>query len=156
MRSTICLRCHRALKDPRSIEIGMGKICAGKAKAEKALEKQDELFDFDRDCVSPVQSFSSDIILSRLPDGTPQANLPQRIKYHSPTGFEWGYGGSGPADLALNILSMFIPQDEAFRLHQLFKSEFIASIKREGGIIPNVAIREWIKSHRKEQTGMTT
>ena len=47
MRSTICLRCHRALKDPRSIEIGMGKICAGKAKAEKALEKQDELFDFD-------------------------------------------------------------------------------------------------------------
>ena len=47
MRSTICLSCHRALKDPRSIEIGMGKICAGKAKAEKALEKQDELFDFD-------------------------------------------------------------------------------------------------------------
>ena len=52
MRSTICLRCHRALRDPRSIEIGMGKICAGKAKAEKALEKQDELFDeeYGYDC----------------------------------------------------------------------------------------------------------
>ena len=23
---------------------------------------------------------------------------------HSPTGFEWGYGGRGPAELALNIL----------------------------------------------------
>jgi len=24
--------------------------------------------------------------------------------YHSPTGFEWGYGGSGPADLARSIM----------------------------------------------------
>lgn len=31
--------------------------------------------------------------------------LRQRIVYHSPTGFEWGYPGSGPADLALNILA---------------------------------------------------
>lgn len=26
------------------------------------------------------------------------------VMLHSPTGFEWGYGGSGPADLALSIL----------------------------------------------------
>lgn len=31
--------------------------------------------------------------------------LRHRIVYHSPTGFEWGYAGSGPADLALNILA---------------------------------------------------
>lgn len=36
-------------------------------------------------------------------DGT-QANL-RRVVLHSPTGFEWGYGGSGPADLALSILA---------------------------------------------------
>lgn len=27
------------------------------------------------------------------------------IVWHSPTGFGWGYGGSGPADLALSILA---------------------------------------------------
>ncbi len=30
--------------------------------------------------------------------------LERRIVWHSPTGFEWGYAGSGPADLALNLL----------------------------------------------------
>jgi len=33
--------------------------------------------------------------------------LPHVI-HDSPTGFEWGYGGSGPADLALSILSFVI------------------------------------------------
>lgn len=28
----------------------------------------------------------------------------RHIAYHSPTGLEWGYGGSGPADLARSIL----------------------------------------------------
>jgi len=28
---------------------------------------------------------------------------------HSPTGFEWGYGGSGPAQLALAILRQSSP-----------------------------------------------
>ena len=27
------------------------------------------------------------------------------VIYHSPTGFAWGYGGSGPADLAMSILA---------------------------------------------------
>jgi len=30
--------------------------------------------------------------------------LPHVVK-HSPTGFNWGYGGSGPADLALSLLT---------------------------------------------------
>lgn len=31
----------------------------------------------------------------------------RQVVYHSPTGLEWGYGGSGPADMALTILSHF-------------------------------------------------
>jgi len=27
-----------------------------------------------------------------------------RVRNHSPTGFEWGYGGSGPAQLALALM----------------------------------------------------
>ncbi len=38
-------------------------------------------------------------------DGNMRAPLRHRIVYHSPSGFEWGYAGSGPSDLALNILA---------------------------------------------------
>ena len=31
-------------------------------------------------------------------------NVPRLVTHHSPDGYEWGYGGSGPADFALNIL----------------------------------------------------
>lgn len=34
-----------------------------------------------------------------------KTNLQHRIKHHSPTGFNVGYGGSGPADFALNIVN---------------------------------------------------
>lgn len=52
----------------------------------------------------------------------------QRLEYrHSPTGFNFGYGGSGPADLALNICLMFCKLDEdASRIYQEFKRNFIA------------------------------
>lgn len=38
------------------------------------------------------------------------APLPQ-IVYHSPTGFEWGYPGSGPSDLALALLVDHLGED---------------------------------------------
>ena len=41
---------------------------------------------------------------------------------HSPTGFGWGYGGSGPAQLALALLADSLgDNDRAIRLHQDFK-----------------------------------
>ena len=60
----------------------------------------------------------------------PQA-LPPRLDlaYHSPTGLEWGYGGSGPAQLALALLADALGDDEkAIMLHQAFKWEVVASL----------------------------
>lgn len=60
--------------------------------------------------------------------------LPPRfdLDNHSPTGFEWGYGGSGPAQLALAILADALDDDErALRLHQKFKWQVIAVLDRE-------------------------
>jgi hypothetical protein len=39
-------------------------------------------------------------------DGGKSRDLPARkeVRNHSPTGIEWGYGGSGPAQLALALL----------------------------------------------------
>lgn len=33
----------------------------------------------------------------------------QKVWNHSPDGFNWGYGGSGPAQLALALLLVSIP-----------------------------------------------
>jgi hypothetical protein len=46
---------------------------------------------------------------------------------HSPTGFSWGYGGSGPAQLALALLADSLgDNDRAIRLHQDFKFKVVA------------------------------
>jgi len=46
---------------------------------------------------------------------------------HSPDGFNWGYGGSGPADLALSILADFLETRKiAPQIYQAFKDEFIS------------------------------
>ncbi len=48
---------------------------------------------------------------------------------HSPTGFCWGYGGSGPAQTALAILADYFGDDQtALRLYQQFKSLVIATL----------------------------
>jgi hypothetical protein len=48
---------------------------------------------------------------------------------HSPTGFEWGYGGSGPAQLALAILADHCGNDEqAFNFHHRFKWAVVAEL----------------------------
>jgi hypothetical protein len=51
------------------------------------------------------------------------------LRFHSPDGFEWGYGGSGPAQLALAILADYLGDDqEAERLHQEFKGEVVSGL----------------------------
>jgi hypothetical protein len=90
------------------------------------------------------------IILWRDESGA-HANIPHKIKYHSPTGFEWGYGGSGPADLALNILlAIGLPESEARLLYQYFKWDFIAPMPKEGGVIEVSKIKKWIKLYSKD------
>lgn len=47
---------------------------------------------------------------------------------HSPTGFAWGYGGSGPAQLALAILLYAgVPKERAVGLYQQFKWDHVAN-----------------------------
>ncbi len=56
----------------------------------------------------------------------------QRLHNHSPCGHEWGYEGSGPAQLALAILLDFSGDEElSLKLHQKFKREVIAKLPRE-------------------------
>ena len=51
-----------------------------------------------------------------------------QVVNHSPDGFAWGYGGSGPAQLALAILLEFMSEDFARQNYQKFKNEFVAKL----------------------------
>ena len=45
---------------------------------------------------------------------------------HSPGGPEWGYDGSGPAQLALTVLLLVTDSAEAVRYYYLFKNSVLA------------------------------
>lgn len=54
-----------------------------------------------------------------------------KVRNHSPSGFNWGYAGSGPAQLALAILLDLFPErgDEwAETHHQTLKFKLIAGL----------------------------
>jgi hypothetical protein len=68
----------------------------------------------------------------------------QIVWNHSPDGFAWGYGGSGPSQLALAILlEAGISENEAVRLHQEFKREFIETQPQEDGWTLDVDVEGW-------------
>jgi hypothetical protein len=97
-----------------------------------------------------VNDTSFDIVLTRDAGGIAHVNIPQMVAYHSPTGFEWGYGGSGPADLALNILVFYVGMEKAWKLHQHFKWDFIAVMPKEGGVIKKKDIERWLAAKEAE------
>jgi hypothetical protein len=49
----------------------------------------------------------------------------QKYHNHSPDGFNWGYGGSGPAQLALAIILKLTGKHDGY---QDFKFKFIANL----------------------------
>ena len=52
----------------------------------------------------------------------------QKLVNHSPDGFNWGYGGSGPSQLALAICLLIYPEQKALLVYQDFKREVISSL----------------------------
>ena len=69
--------------------------------------------------------------------------LPLRLdlRNHSPTGFEWGYGGSGPAQLALALLADVFDDVFALRHYQDFKWEVVAKLRYKGWTLRETEIR---------------
>lgn len=53
------------------------------------------------------------------------------LRGHSPTGFEWGYGGSGPAQLSLAILANEFGDAFAQAYYQGFKAQVVQGLPRE-------------------------
>ena len=98
---------------------------------------------------------ASDIVCRRESGVVRVEGVTQIWVWHSPAGFEWRYGGSGPADLALNIL-LEATGDRDFDAehHQDFKWAFVAPMPFEGGRIEASKISEWIAKRRRDRGEM--
>lgn len=72
------------------------------------------------------------------------------LRNHSPTGFSWGYAGSGPSQLALALLASVLGDEVALRHYRQFKFDVIAALPRdEPWQIPESAIRSWYADRAK-------
>jgi len=150
-----CCVCGWPLAAAESIERGMGAWCA--AKLQLAAEKRHQA-DPSAD-VFLTMPLQEGIVLRRDRHQV-KTNVPHLVVHHSPTGFEFGYAGSGPADLALNIVQAILNRlgykgerttcyrgtcfSLAYRMHQPFKFAFIAGAPREGTVIPYPVVEAWV------------
>ena len=82
-----------------------------------------------------------------LCDGTPMdIEESRKIRNHS-NEFNWGYGGSGPAQLALAILlKIGGDADLANRHYQIFKWDVIQVLPHGPFRLPIADVRQWIKN----------
>lgn len=101
---------------------------------------------------------------ARTSDGTAVVSVNgvplTHIVRHSPTGLEFGYGGSGPADTALSILCDFFGERPskldldygiflAARLYQFFKWDFVATADHLDFEITSAQIADFLTTHVK-------
>ena len=76
----------------------------------------------------------------------------QGLINHSPDGFGWGYGGSGPSQLALAMCADALGDDrEAVRVYQAFKNAWVALQQGDEWQISADEVRAII--HRLGHTG---
>lgn len=102
-----CRVCNRLLTNPKSIAAGIGPVCAGgqaaQTRAAACDGDRERLGDrpYDRVVTSPF--LGETIAFGRDHTGV-WSNVPHHVfTGKSPDGYEFGYSGSGPAELGINI-----------------------------------------------------
>lgn len=113
----------------------------------------------------PLKIEPNGVILRRVEFGGPDdyevlTNVPHLFHHHSPAGFEWGYPGSGPTDLAFVISEWFLRHigwsgavtevhsgDKvfvlAYRLRNEVKRLWISGAPSEGKTIPYLELHNY-------------
>ena len=84
-------------------------------------------------------------------DGTGSRGLDPRfdLRKHSLTGFEWGYGGSGPAQLALALAADVLGDDEAaLDVYQRLKFRVVGRLPADGWTRTEAELAEAIRGLR--------
>lgn len=79
-------------------------------------------------------------------DGELSGTLRHHVQ-HSPDGYAWGYGGSGPSELAKDILWDVLEHEPAPALYHKFRDDVIARLDQKLGFyIEESYVLEWIRT----------
>lgn len=158
-----CAVCGRSLKDPESLKRGIGPECLAKLQAKVAQATKSGL------PVAPEYWTLTEADIPTGPDtklyrgsrlhGTAQVYVDEaggashplaHVVYHSPTGMDWGYSGSGPSDLARSILTDCAGIRVADMLYQRFKSDVVARLAEKHWTFTETFVRRWLEEVVKE------
>lgn len=74
------------------------------------------------------------------------SSMLQHLVHHSPDGFEFGYAGSGPADLARSIVGHFMETSRPDpRIYQVVKDRLLAGAGGDAVVITSDQLQTIIK-----------
>lgn len=151
---TACFVCHRVLKNSISVQAGIGPICKTRLVNVRGAGSEFS----DTDLPPNLEGF----VFQREGDFGTKTSVPHLVTHHSPSGFEWGYEGSGPADMALNCVEVILIRlgykgqktkcfdgscfALAYEIHQDFKREFVSHLPKSGGMIRFDSAESWVKA----------
>lgn len=95
---------------------------------------------------------AKDVNLSRDNAGKAIANVHHTVSRREkgdPPNFEWGYQGTGPKELAMNILYSFgLDAADADYFARHFVDDILSRVPHEGGLITEQEIQSWIKRYQ--------
>ena len=71
-----------------------------------------------------------------------------KLRNHSPDGFSWGYGGSGPSQLALAICLEASDEKTALEHYRAFTLEHVANWPGTEDVDVTIDVKAWIAKRR--------
>jgi hypothetical protein len=100
------------------------------------------------------QGVTAEVLDSDHPPGGYALDPRHDLRNHSPDGFEFGYSGSGPSQLALALLADALGDDALAAEHyHAFKSRVIAPIEGDRFEISQEEIRQVVHRIAQQQRG---
>lgn len=153
-----CIRCGRPLSNENSQTLGMGPICAHRAKVEAGDTNSGDIFLFN--------PHIREKIVLKLVGGRVATNVPNAIGHQS--GYGWGHGGGGPTNLAMNIVEIALAHTDYDTSHKVqygarrisslawslghgFKAQFLVPMDKNGGEIEWETVLNWIHDRVNEE-----
>ncbi len=80
-------------------------------------------------------------VMVEYPEGYSEELDPRYdVRNHSPTGFEWCYAGSGPAQLALALCVHVMGRSHGLEIYQQFKEQVVLGLDRAGWTLTSADI----------------
>jgi hypothetical protein len=142
---TAAAACEESAWISRTLEAGMDNMARALGRDPRKEQQDTRIYtgERQRDGTTRVTA-AEDAVRSPARELDPRLD----IRNHSPTGLEWGYQGSGPAQLALAILADLTGDDAYANCeHQRFKADVTSRIRGDRWTIMGEDAMGWVRDH---------